>query len=215
MQKKKKTVIVLGKGDLAIKIASWFKRSNEYELIAIVPQIPEPTWARSFLEWAEDKQIPIIRSGDYKEIFRLFPKQNIDLCVSVFYDKIIKNDLIVYATKLVNIHNSPLPKYRGVKPIHWALKNNEKYHGVTIHEITEGIDDGPILSQVSYSIYPELEEVFDVYQRSLKYAWILFLQTIPYIWSIKPIQQDHSLATYFSLKEDSMLGDRLGVTRKK
>ena len=41
--KKIKTVIVLGKGSLAINIAKWFKESPDYNIICIVPVIPEPT----------------------------------------------------------------------------------------------------------------------------------------------------------------------------
>ena len=60
-----------------------------------------------------------------------------------------------------------------------GVKNNEVEHGITIHEITPGIDDGPIVGQLKYSIYPQFDEVVDVYRRSLEYGWILFQQTIP------------------------------------
>lgn len=209
----KKNVIVLGKGTLAIKVANWFNLSPTYSLIGVVPQIPEPSWTESLAVWGRDHNIFVVESGDYKD-FLVENKKHIHLVVSVFYDKIIKNDLITCADKLINIHNSPLPKYRGVKPIHWALKNNEKTHGVTIHEITKGIDDGPIISQLNYSIFPELEEVIDVYKKSIKFAWLLFEETIPYIWNIVPVNQNEEFATYYSKKDDSALGDRLFISRK-
>ena len=37
------TVVVMGKGDLAIRIADWFLRSDKYKLVAVVPVMPEPT----------------------------------------------------------------------------------------------------------------------------------------------------------------------------
>lgn len=209
----KKNVVVLGKGSLAIQIAQWFLDSPSYSLICVVPQIPEPTWTESLVDWACTNGVPFIKSGNYTDLLK-DKKEKIDLGVSIFYDKIIKHDFIEYAGKLINIHNSALPKYRGVKPIHWALKNNETTHGVTIHEITEGIDDGPVISQVTYSIHPQFEEVIDVYNRSLKYAWLLFLQTIPNLWNIKPIDQDNSQSSYYSTKNDHLLGERLAISRK-
>ena len=37
-----KKVVILGKGDLAIKVCEWFKESREYELACVIPVIPEP-----------------------------------------------------------------------------------------------------------------------------------------------------------------------------
>ena len=54
--------------------------------------------------------------------------------------------------------------------INWALKDGCNEHGVTIHEVTSGVDNGPIISQIKYSIYPEFEEVIDVYKKSLKFC---------------------------------------------
>ena len=198
--KKIKTVIVLGKGSLAINIAKWFKESPDYNIICIVPVIPEPTWTDSFKDWAKSENLPIITSGDYGEIENVNdPNWKVDLCFSVFYDKIIKDWFIRKCNKILNLHNAPLPKYRGVQPINWALKNNEDKHGVTIHEITPGIDDGPIISQLEYSIYPYFDEVRDVYERALNYSWMLFEQTIPILDKIIPKEQDDSAATYLSL----------------
>ena len=136
------------------------------------------------------------------------------LVFSVFYDKIIKDWFIRKCNKILNLHNAPLPKYRGVQPINWALKNNEDKHGVTIHEITPGIDDGPIISQLEYSIYPYFDEVRDVYERALNYSWMLFEQTIPILDKIIPKEQDDSAATYYSRKQSNRLEERQNFTKE-
>ena len=213
--KQRKKVVVLGKGSLAIRISDWFFNSNEYDLIYTVPVIPEPTWTDSFKNWSSSKNIPTIDSGDYNDITGINSNDwKVDLCFSVFYDKIIKEWFIKKCEQILNLHNAPLPRYRGVRPINWALKNNEKKHGVTIHEITPGIDDGPIISQLEYSIYPYFDEVIDVYKRALEYGWILFLQTIPVLEKITPKKQDESMATYYSTKENHLLGERAGFTKQ-
>jgi methionyl-tRNA formyltransferase len=88
------------------------------------------------------------------------------------------------------------------------LKNGEIEHGVTLHEITPGIDDGPIVAQVKYSIYPQFDEVIEVFNRALEYAWTLFQQTMPNLDKIKARQQNNSEATYYDLGQNSLLGER-------
>jgi methionyl-tRNA formyltransferase len=209
-----RNVVVLGKGELAIKVANWFLNSEDYTILAVVPVMPEPTWTESLATWGRTHGVQTVESGHYKDISNSGGDDaRVDLAVSVFYDKIIKPSFIDKCQRIINIHNGPLPKYRGVSPINWALKNGEREHGVTIHEITPGIDDGPIIAQLKYSIYPEFDEVIDVYRRSLEYAWVLFRQTVPLLDRILAREQEHDLASYYSRKEDIQLGDRSGLLR--
>lgn len=212
----KKRAIVVGYGSLAIRIAEWFCASDEYALIEVVPNIPEPTWTDSMIAWADKKGIPIVASGHYKDI-SLIRNENdkIDLVFSVFYNKIFKQWFIDRCTKILNLHLAPLPHYRGVSPINWALKNNESKHGVTIHEVSPDIDDGPICAQLEFSIYPEFDEVIDVYNRALAYAWVLFCQTMPVLDKIVPRPQDERLATYYSVKQKELLQERRDFTRQR
>ena len=209
-------VVLLGKGTLAIRIAEWFTRQPQYDLRLIVPVIPEPTWTDSLSTWACANNVPIVASGHFKDIPDVMADHwRTDLAFSVFYDKIIKEWFIKKCSRILNLHNSPLPRYRGVSPINWALKNGEAQHGVTIHEITPGIDDGPIYAQVLYSIYPDVDEVKDVYARALEYGWTLFTQTMPMLDRITPRVQDEAQATYYNLAKNSELGERRSFTRQE
>lgn len=206
--------IVLGKGSLAVRVAEWLLASDAYELTYVVPVVPEPTWTDSLVEWARRHEVVCIGSGDYADL----PPQRDDsglaeLGVSIFYDRIVSPSFIARFDRLLNIHNAPLPRYRGVSPINWALKNGERSHGVTIHEMTPGIDDGPVVAQVEYSVYPELDEVIDVYERALEYGWVLFEQTMPILDRIVARPQDEQHATYYSADENRRLGERRGFTR--
>ena len=209
MSETPQSVVVLGKGTLAIRVAGWFAESPDHDLRAVVPVIPEPTWTDSLLQWSEKAGVPAVESGNYRDL----DVGPVDLAVSVFYDKILKADFIDACGRVLNIHNSPLPRYRGVSPINWALKNGERMHGVTIHEITPGIDDGPVVAQLQYSIYPEFDEVVDVYKRALEYGWTLFQQTIPNLDRIKAAPQDDNAASYYSTADNDALGERRGFTR--
>ena len=205
------SVVLLGKGELAVRIGEWFVESPDHDLRCVVPVIPEPAWTRSLRDWALECGVPVIESGDHRDV----PGDGraADLGFSVFYDKIVRADFIARFDRLLNLHNGPLPRYRGVAPINWALKNEEPEHGVTIHEITPGIDDGPVVAQVKYSIYPDVDEVEDVYARALAYGWTLFEQTMPLLDRIASRAQDELRATYYSAADHDRLGDRRSFTR--
>lgn len=212
---KKKTVIVLGKGILAIRVADWFRTNPNYKLLMIIPVIPEPTWTDSFVAWAKKHDVIFVASGDFSDVNKYIRSSDtVDLALSIFYDKIIKSWFMKRCKRILNMHNGPLPKYRGVSPINWALKNNESMHGITIHEISEGVDNGPIVAQLTYSIYPQFDEVEDVYKRALVYGWILFEQTMSILDKIEATVQNEHLATYYSEKQNIFLGERRAFTKR-
>ena len=206
---KRKNIILLGKGTLAVRIAEWFYENHN--LVAVIPEIPEPKWTASLTEWCQNKNIKYVASGNFKD---LDTDLEIDLAMSVFYGKIINKQFIDRCKAIINLHNAPLPAYRGVRPINWALKNNESYHGVTIHKINPGIDDGDILGKLTYPIYPEIEEVEDVYKKALEYGWLLFLDVISKIdYALEHAQPQGNDFTYFSNKENHLLTERSDFRR--
>jgi methionyl-tRNA formyltransferase len=91
-----------------------------------------------------------INSEDSLKMIRSY---NPDLLVSVLGSQIFKQPLIDLATKgCLNLHTALLPKYRGVMPSFWVLKNKEKETGVSVFFVDKGIDSGPILVQKRISI---------------------------------------------------------------
>ena len=204
-----KSVVVLGKGSLAIQVAGWFNESDAHDLRWVVPVTPEPEWAASFRSWAETAGVPLVESGRHEDL----PQGDIDLAVSVTYSHIVGEDFIGRCGRILNIHNSPLPRYRGASPVNWALRNGERTHGVTIHEINARVDQGPIVGQVLFSVYPEVDEVRDVYERCLAFGWTLFQEVMPRLDEIEAVPQDESLALYHARAENELLGDRRSWTR--
>ena len=62
--------------------------------------------------------------------------------------KIISKNLIKkFGKKIINIHPSLLPKFKGLNTFSRVLKNNEKKTGCTVHYVDEKIDNGHIISQ--------------------------------------------------------------------
>ena len=201
---------LMGKGELAIRVAEWFLASPEHSLDRVVPVRPEPVWTESLVDWSRARRVDLVESGDFREIRSEAP---LDLVLSVFYDRIVDARFIARCGRILNLHNAPLPRYRGVSPINWALANGEREHGVTIHEITEEIDAGPIVAQTRFAIDAERDEVIDVYRRALGQGWALFQETMPRLNEIRPQPQDDSEATYYTAADGERLGERRSFTR--
>lgn len=102
----------------------------------------------------------------------------------------------------VGIHASLLPKYRGGAPLVWAMINGESHAGVSLFHFADGVDDGDIIGQASFSI--ELEDtIADVVQKSVVGSLDLVKKYIPALMEgIAPrIQQDHTQATVVSQRK--------------
>lgn len=71
-----------------------------------------------------------------------------DLLISIAGNEIFRKPLIELAPQgCLNLHTALLPKYRGLMPSFWVLKNGEKETGVSVFYVDEGIDSGEILVQ--------------------------------------------------------------------
>jgi methionyl-tRNA formyltransferase len=83
-------------------------------------------------------------------------KYDCDLFVSMSFNQIFRTALINLPTlKTINCHAGKLPFYRGRNILNWALINDEKEFGITVHYVDEGIDTGDIILQRCYSISDE------------------------------------------------------------
>ena len=80
--------------------------------------------------------------------------QESEVVISVKYDKIFGKE-ITQAKKCFNFHPAPLPKYKGVGLASWLLINEEEKGGVSLHQINEGIDTGPIIEVREFLISDE------------------------------------------------------------
>ncbi|MEW6623197.1 MAG: methionyl-tRNA formyltransferase [Bacillota bacterium] len=68
--------------------------------------------------------------------------------IVVAYGQLIPKEILdIPQYGCINVHASLLPKYRGAAPIHWAVINGEAKTGISIMQLDEGFDTGPILAQ--------------------------------------------------------------------
>ena len=91
-----------------------------------------------------------------------------DLFVSMSFNQIFKTAIInLPKYKTINCHAGKLPFYRGRNILNWALINDEKEFGITVHYMDEGIDTGDIILQRTFPITDK-----DDYKSLLELAYV-------------------------------------------
>lgn len=205
-------VAVLGKGALAAHACETIAALPGTVLDTVIPNAAEPDWDIRLSDYVAERwpETRIIRSGDWRHL----EPGRCDLIVSVLYDKIIGSGLIDATKRIINCHPGRLPTYRGARPVNWALRNGEAVHGITIHNIDAGVDSGDIIAEALFSIWPNIDEVKDVWQRSMRYGRLLISDTLPRLDQIAPRAQDESRAVTHFMRDNATLGDRSDWTRK-
>ena len=83
-----------------------------------------------------------------RKIINELKKNNIDLiCLAGFMKILSKSFIENFRGKILNIHPSLLPKYKGLNTHEKAIKNKDKYSGCTVHFVNSKLDSGKIISQ--------------------------------------------------------------------
>ncbi|MBH1942476.1 methionyl-tRNA formyltransferase [Mobilitalea sibirica] len=132
-----------------------------------------------------------INSSEFLEKVREY---QCDLFVSMSFNQIFKYDIInTPRLKTINCHAGKLPFYRGRNILNWALINDEKEFGITVHFIDEGIDTGDIILQRTFEIRDE-----DDYSTLLNTAYIKCAQIL--YDGIKLVQNN----TFQPIKQESI-----------
>ena len=81
-------------------------------------------------------------------LIKSLSQYNPDLIVLAGFMRILSEVFVNrYSDRLVNIHPSLLPKYKGLETHKRVIENKEQYHGVTVHFVDESLDGGPICAQ--------------------------------------------------------------------
>ena len=173
-------------------------------------------------KWAREQgikyvEIRSLRDYDLRTVLENLLKYKPDYGVVADFSYIIPEDIIkFFAGKLINIHFSLLPKYRGASPVQFAILNGDETTGVTYQLISKRMDAGDILSQIGYKMN-QTETSGELYETLFHVAADKLPDVIlgHYSGSIKPMPQNEDNATYtfsrthphntFIFKEDGLI----------
>ncbi len=155
MVKKNACVFISGQGS-NLKNLIHRSRDNSFPInIKLIVTNNENAYG---VNYAKNNSIPYlivntnIRNYENK-IFEALRKRKITFICLAGYMKIISNNFIKkFQNKIINIHPSLLPKFKGLNTFNRVLKNNEKKTGCTVHYVNEKLDSGRIIARKSFYI---------------------------------------------------------------
>lgn len=128
------------------------------QIVGMVAAAIRPQYHAELGRLAAEIRVPLLiqpRVDDpgYSEFRAAVARMSPDLIWVNSYSMIVREDVMALAPLGgINIHAAMLPRYRGCNPIQWAIINGECHGGVTLHEMTAGLDEGPIIDQRSVPI---------------------------------------------------------------
>ena len=160
MQKAKVGVLISGRGsNMAALLYAAKHPSCPYEIVLVAANDPEaaglilaqaegiPTFAQSHkgLKRAEFDQI----------IAAQLRKAGADYVALAGYMRLLSSEFVAgWEDRMLNIHPSLLPKYKGLDTHQKALDAGDSHAGCSVHVVTSELDDGPVLAQTPVAILP-------------------------------------------------------------
>ena len=118
-----------------------------------------------------------------KKIFKILFKKNINLiCLAGFMKILSKNFIKKFKGKIINIHPSLLPKYKGLNTHKKAIENNDKFAGCSVHFVTAKLDSGKIIMQKKVKI-KKRDTITSLAKKVLKKEHLLYPAAIKKIYN--------------------------------
>ncbi len=149
---------------------------------------------------AQSEGIPVLQpvrpTGDVftTSLRRLEP----DLGIVVAYGHILRPEVLSIPPRgMLNVHASLLPRYRGAAPVQHAILKGETETGISIMQMDEGLDSGPVLHRVATAINPD-ETSGSLSTRLAEIGATALVEALSLMAGglARPQPQDHSRATY-------------------
>jgi len=200
-------LVFFGSSEYSLIILRVLQKISDFELLAVVSKSDKPIGRDQLVtsnpvsQYCLNTKLPLLQPEFFDQQFsETFKKLSPDLGLCVAYGPpYFTQELIdIPQFKIVNIHPSPLPKYRGATPGPWQIINGETKSAVTFFQIDALPDHGPLITQIPFSISPT-ETAKSFYEK----AFILAADNLAsilksYIQHPKSLTvQDHSQKSYF------------------
>lgn len=155
--------------------------------------------ASAVKEYAMKAGIPIYQPDRLDDKAKAhLDKYQAALCVVAAYGLIFPKWILQYYPHgCINIHASLLPRWRGAAPIERAIEAGDNASGISIMQMEEGLDSGPVWLMESIAIHPE-ENAKALHLRLSKLGAKCIIEALPHILNrdISPREQDETKACY-------------------
>lgn len=205
-------VIFMGTPDFAVPTLEALEKEHKVSLVITQgdkprgrgkKMMPPPVKAKA-LELGLDVYQP--EDINSEESIEKIKQLNPDVIVVVAYGQILKEEILNSPPyKCVNVHASLLPKYRGAAPLNWVVINGEDKTGVTIMEMSKGLDTGDMLEKCELVITDDMT-AGDVHDRLMYDGSELLLQTLKKIedGSVVKTPQNDDESTHAAMMDKTL-----------
>lgn len=160
-QRKKVAVLISGRGSNMEALIRATKASDyPAQIVLVISDKPDAIG----LDTARDEGIPAraISRGSYgsksaheEAIQAALEEFGVEIvCLAGFMRLLSGEFLAPWEGRIINIHPSLLPKYKGLDTHARAIQAGDKVHGCSVHHVTAGMDEGPVVMQAEVPILP-------------------------------------------------------------
>lgn len=134
------------------------------EIVSVISN--HPTWQRRVehegLEFHYLPVTPESKADQEAKLMALLEAQRVDLVILARYMQVLSADLCARMSgRIINIHHSFLPGFKGARPYHRAHERGVKMVGASAHYVTADLDEGPIIAQ-DVSVVDHADSVDDL-----------------------------------------------------
>ena len=186
LKKTRSAVFISGKGSNLENLIKFSKKKNSPISVNLI--ISNTSYAKGLKysrKYNIQKKIINFKNKKLaeKKVFKFLLKKNIKLiCLAGFMKILSKNFIKKFKGKIINIHPSLLPKYKGLNTHKKAIENNDKYAGCSVHFVTAKIDSGKIIMQKKVKIEKK-DTIASLAKKVLKKEHLLYPAAIKKIYN--------------------------------
>jgi methionyl-tRNA formyltransferase len=196
-------IVFMGSPEFAVPTLAMLMKN--YMVVGVLTQPDKPAGrgqrltAQPVKQWAQEHGLPVFQPRTLRDAATQSQLADLKpdvIVVAAFGLLLPKPVLDLPPHGCINVHASLLPRYRGAAPIHAAILNGEPETGITLMQMEEGLDTGPMLAQASLDIRPD-DTTGALSARLAELGAQMLAETLPR-WiagEITPQPQDHSRAT--------------------
>ena len=156
LKKIKTAVFISGTGSNLENLIKFSKRKNSpISINLIISNTHNAKGLKYSRKYNIQKKVISLKNNKLAEekIFNFLLDKNIKfICLAGFMKILSKNFIKKFKGKIINIHPSLLPKYKGLNTHKKAIENNDKFAGCSVHFVTAKLDSGKIIMQKKVKI---------------------------------------------------------------
>ena len=161
LERARVAVLISGRGsNMAALIYAGKSNDCPFEIAVVTGDRPDaPGLALAEAEGVAVERLARPSASERAQYFatldRLLRKYEVDYVALAGFMRILPPEFVAaWEGRIVNVHPSLLPKYQGLDTHRQAIESGDRHGGCSVHIVTEGVDDGPLLGQTPVAILP-------------------------------------------------------------